>query len=254
MNDSNIGAKAANAAVQAVNIVKNSVELAANIVAQNYIGAGINVVQLLPYVIAVVLFVIIVPFVIFISLPAMVLENYNETLDNYTDYAIPETFLRDSVGAIYSDYFNEYSFDKNSRLDEIKDDFLLGILDPTVNYSEFGENVVFDISRETSTSGEPVDVLWYAAIHSVYFGNDPAKTTRDSMSMIPGGGFTYSVTEIITDIIEATQNTPLILSITRTLNIEYNTPHTVMRTAEFDEQQVLWANYMHSVISGGKGF
>jgi len=249
MAKSNAGSKAANGVAHAINIVKNSAQLAKNIAAQNYVGATFNAAQLLPYLIALLLFLLIVPMLIFLALPAMVIENFSDTL--IPNNAISSSFVQDSVEEVYGEHIGEI----NGNVQRLKGEFLGGTLDSLIDFNHgiFGNSFNLDITRMIRTDGILVDAVWFAVLHSVHFGNDPANITAEGTAGFLAGMFAYGVTETINDIIEEVLDNPLTLLVTRTLNIEFRQPLEIMRILEFDDQQILWARFMHSVISGEFG-
>ena len=174
----------------------------------------------------------------------MVVENYGNTLN--PSNVITEASLQENVTNVYNDYYSQ--IEKNVR--ETEENFTKGFLDPITDYSRYGEVYELSVTRETVSTGTSVGRLWFAAIHSVYFGNDPANITPESTATFINGMFTYSISETITDVIETTTDNRLTIEVMRTLNIRFRTSNELMRFFGFDEQQVQWARLMHRVISG----
>lgn|GEM_PF-1896005 len=251
MNSSGTAGKAAQAVGHVVNFVRNTVSMITNIVAQNYVGAAINGVQLLPYVIAIVVFAILAPFVIFMALPSMVVNNAGERLTpgNSALNSVTHSLVQDEI----HDTFAGYAAQLRGEITGLESRFNAGILDSLIstNYSGYARPVELDIARLVRANGVMIDVFWLAALHSVYFANEPANITPEATAQFIAGVFAYQVTERITDVVEATRRNPLTLLITRYLDIEYKSPTQIMQFFGFDEQQIQWAMFMHSVISGG---
>ena len=246
-NSANVGSKAAKGVGHVVNVVRNTVALVGNIAAQNYVGATVNGLQLLPYVIAILAFTMLAPFVIFMALPSMVIKNYSETF--VPSNSITEGFVQNGISDIYGDYMNQLG----GEIAGLKTRFEKGLLDSLISsdYSKYGSLFNLDISRAVHSNGVMVDVLWFSVLHSIHFGNDPANITAERTTQFISGFFAYQVSETITDVIEAVKKNPLTLLVMRKLDIELREPTQIMQHFGFDEQQIQWANFMHSVISNG---
>jgi hypothetical protein len=245
MSESSGGSRTANVVAHAVNYVRNTVELAANVAMQNYVGAGANLVQLLPYLVAIKLFIIIAPTVIFLAMPAMVLENFNPILGARN--GVGESFVRDGIFDVYGEHMRKFS----EQILDLESRFRGGSLDSLLerDYSRF-VNPRLDIWRSVAANSVMTDIVWFAVLHSIYFGNDPANMTISGTAEFIAGFFTYRVSEQITDIIAATRRNPVTLMITRRLEIEFREPLQIMRFFGFDDQQIMWAQFMHTVIWG----
>jgi len=240
MNSSSMVEKA----VKLAHFIKTAVKLVADIIAQNYAGAVVSAAQILPQLIAIVIFLIIAPIILFMCLPAMLIDNFmNEIIPSNE---VTHEFVQDYTTVIYKDYM----YQANRYLLELEEDFNGGFIDPVFDYSDYGDRIRLDITRDIEVNGILIDVLWYASLHSVYFGNDPANITLEGTLELLTGIIVYSIIDTVIDIIEATRTTPLILVITRILDIEFIEPYEIMSYFGFDEQQVMWAGFMHSVLSG----
>lgn len=236
MNDAGNVGKAA----ELVRKIIAAAKVAAQVIAQNYVGAAATAVKnFLPQIIAIAVFLIIAPIIIFLCLPALLISSFLQ------GDSISDRYIQDNTLSIYGDYQKN----TDDYIESVTENFFGGFLDPFTDYSSYGEDLAFDITRETETNGG-FDTTWYAALHSVYFANDPTNMTPEKVVRFTAGILTYSVIETITDVIKAASGL-VTLSITYTLHIEYREPYEVMRYFGFDEEQIQWAELMHSVVSCG---
>jgi murein DD-endopeptidase MepM/ murein hydrolase activator NlpD len=154
------------------------------------------------------------------------------------------TCLQEHIETYYNDYYNQI----DDYLESIKSRFEDGEFDPVNDYSSYGDDLEFDITRSTTEEGERVKMLWFTTFHSVKFGNDPDRVGEDDINSIIDRLFTYDVTESITN--DSKSGDTITLEIERVLNIIFREPQEIMELFGFDDQQKLWADLMFSVISG----
>jgi len=226
-----------------VHFVKNAIELVTNLVAQNYGGAIWSAVKILPALIAIIFFLIIAPLIIFLYLPALILDSLNPFSSSNTD--VSGAYIQEQIYILYEDYNRQF----DDYILVLEDMFAGGGLDPVFSYSGYGSNPTLEITRKTAKSGSAIDILWLATLLSVHTANEPDNITPESIAEFISALVTYSVAEEITKVIEAMFE-PTTLEITRTLNLEFKDPVYIMSILGFDEQQQQWAEFMHWAVSG----
>ena len=240
MNSSSTGEKAVRTAGHAANIARNSAQLAANIAAQNHAGAAFNVAMLLPYAIAITVFLLVVTLVVFLCLPALILDHLLSS-EPIPKLELNSAIVQEGVVEFYGDYVSQTL----GQVDSIVSGFLSEVVDVI---PDFG--ALFNVTREVNKTGSLIDITWYVALHSAYFGNDTANITPEKTAEFIAGIFAYNITDAIVGVIDATPISPLILTVTRTLNVDFKEPHDIMEHFGFDSQQRQWAELLNSTLSG----
>lgn len=190
-----------------------------------------------PQILSIAVVILILPVIIFLSLPALIFDAI---------FGGAESTIEDKIYSAYGDY--------EMMMDNHMNKLVYEFYQNTGTYTD--GNTTRIISGDNNVEGETMDIYWFAAIHAVYIKNDIP--TREQIDEFTKNLFSYSIIENISkqeiktfEKNPKTGKTPpphTTVYIDRTLTLSYSDPYDLMNRLGFDQSDIAWAENMYTTM------